>query len=224
MGEALGQVVSVNVGRARTVEWHGRSVTTAIWKAPVDGPVSVGDEQLAGDEQADLRVHGGVDKAVYAYSVENYGWWAGSMPDTAFGPGLFGENLTTEGVDLEAAVIGERWAVGSAVLEVSEPRFPCSKLGIRMGDAAFVDRFAQAGRPGTYLAIEAEGDLGAGDTVHRLHRPHHGLTIGTVERAYNAQPHLIPRLIEVDDLSESWRDWANRAMARTPRGQARARR
>jgi len=219
----IGRVVSVNVGRPRQVDWHGRSVTTAIWKEPVDGRQRVDGVNVDGDDQADRRVHGGPTKAIYVYDTGDYQWWQDQLGQPVR-PGTFGENLTVTGIELTAAVIGERWRVGTATLRVTEPRIPCFKLGIRMGDAAFVDRFAQAGRPGTYLAIEAEGDLGGGDTIHLLHRPGHGLTIGTVERAYNAQPDLIPLLREVDDLSESWRDWANRAMARTERGQVRARR
>jgi len=209
----IGRIVSVNVGRPREVSWHGRSVTTAIWKDPVDDRQRVAGVNIDGDDQADRRVHGGPTKAIYAYATGDYKWWHDQL-DQPLDPGTFGENLTVTGIDPTTAVIGERWRVGTATLRVTEPRIPCFKLGIRMGDAAFVDRFAQAGRPGTYLAIEAEGDLGAGDTIHLLQRPHHGLTIGTVERAYHAQPDLIPRLLEVDDLSESWRDWASRAMAR----------
>jgi MOSC domain-containing protein YiiM len=209
----IGRIVSVNVGRPREVRWHGRSVTTAIWKDPVDDRQRVAGVNIDGDDQADRRVHGGPTKAIYAYATGDYTWWQDQL-DQPLDPGTFGENLTVTGIDPTTAVIGERWRVGTATLRVTEPRIPCFKLGIRMGDAAFVDRFAQAGRPGTYLAIEAEGDLGAGDTIHLLQRPRHGLTIGMVERAYNAQPDLIPRLLEVDDLSESWRDWASRAMTR----------
>lgn len=165
-------------------------------------------------------MHGGPTKAIYVYATDDYQWWHDQL-DQPLGPGTFGENLTVTDIDPAAAVMGERWRVGTATLRVTEPRMPCFKLGIRMGDAGFVDRFAQAGRPGTYLAIEADGDLGAGDSIHVLHRPDHEVTIGTVERAYNAQPELISLLLDVDDLSESWRGWASRAMARPQRGHAR---
>ena len=144
-------VVSVNVGAPRTVDWRGRRVTSAIWKDPVEGPVTIEGVNLTGDDQADRRVHGGPDKAVYAYSVEDYDWWAANTgPLTA---GTFGENLTTLGIDLTACYIGDRWHVGSAVLEVSQPREPCFKLGLRMGDDHFPGKFAAAGRPGVYLRI-----------------------------------------------------------------------
>lgn len=214
MGETLGQVVSVNAGRARTVEWHGRSVTSGIWKAPVDGPVEVGDQQLAGDEQADLRVHGGVDKAIYAYSVENYGWWAASMPDTSFGPGLFGENLTTEGVGLEAAVIGERWAIGAAVLEVSQPRFPCANLGMRMGDSTFTDRFDQARRNGTYLRVVQPGTLQAGDPIVRVALPDHGIRIADLvaTKLNDAPAPLLHRILSLDTLPPDMHHLATRTL------------
>jgi MOSC domain-containing protein YiiM len=209
-------VVSVNVGRPRQVDWHGRTVTTSIWKHPVDGRHRVAGVNIDGDDQADRRVHGGPTKAIYAYAAADYDWWQGQLGQP-LAPGTFGENLTVAGIDPAAAVIGERWQVGTATLRVTEPRIPCFKLGIRMGDAAFVDRFAEAARPGAYLAIDAEGDIGAGDLIRLLDRPGHGLTIGTVERAYNAEPDLIPALLEVDDLSESWRGWASKALARAKR-------
>jgi MOSC domain-containing protein YiiM len=210
---SIGHVGSVNVGAPRRVRWHGRTVTTAIWKQPVSGPVAARDVNLAGDDQADRRVHGGPTKAIYAYAEMDYRWWAEQLGSPLV-PGSFGENLTVAGVDLAAAVVGERWQVGSATLRVTEPRIPCFKLGIRMGDAAFVDRFADAARPGTYLAIEQPGDIGAGDAINMLHRPDHGVTIGTVERAYHGRPELLPLLTELEDLSESWRDWARRQLSR----------
>jgi hypothetical protein len=134
------RIVSVNVGEPRTVEWRGREVTTGIWKSPVSGPVRVEGVNVAGDDQADRRVHGGVDKAVYAYALEDYEWWAAALADgdgpVELTPGTFGENLTTEGIDLTGARIGDRWSVGDVVLEVSQPRQPCYKLGIRRGTTA----------------------------------------------------------------------------------------
>jgi MOSC domain-containing protein YiiM len=158
------RLVSVNVGRPRIVEWHGREVETAIWKEPVAGRVVVRGVNVDGDGQADLRVHGGRDKAVYSYAVEDYAWWSEQL-GRELGPGAFGENLTTEGIDLSAAEIGSRWRVGTARLEISQPRFPCFKLGIRMGDAGFVKEFERAARFGAYLRIVEEGEVGAGDDI-----------------------------------------------------------
>jgi len=156
-------------------------VTTGIWKLPVSGPIRIQGVNLAGDEQADRSVHGGPDKAVYAYAQEDLSWWTAEIGQLV-APGTFGENLTTVGIDVTNAVVGERWAVGSAVLEVSQPRTPCYKLGIRMGDQRFPSRFAEAGRPGAYLRIVTEGDVAAGGDIRVLSRPDHGVTVGLVER------------------------------------------
>ncbi|HEY4410153.1 MAG TPA: MOSC domain-containing protein [Acidimicrobiia bacterium] len=207
----------MNVGVPQAVQWHGRTVTSAIWKQPVEGRRRVTGVNIEGDDQADRRVHGGPTKAVYAYAMEDYGWWQG-QDATTFEPGTFGENLTVEGIDPAAAVVGERWLVGTAVLRVTEPRIPCYKLGLRMGDAGFVDRFAAAARPGTYLAIEEDGDVGAGDRVELLHRPDHGLTSGMVAQAYHGQAALLDRLIDNADLSDPWRHWARQAKGRAGRG------
>ena len=210
----MSAIVSVNVGRPRQVEWHGRTVTTAIWKAPVQGRVLVEGINLAGDDQADRRVHGGETKAVYAYAAEDYDWWEGELGEPV-GPGTFGENLTLAGVDLRGLVVGERWRAGTAVLRVSEPRFPCFKLGVRMGDAAFVDRFAAARRFGSYFAIERPGMVGAGDAVERLDTPEDRWTIGEWIDAYeDNDPEGLTRLAGHPLASESWRDWARRAAAR----------
>ncbi|HEY7133764.1 MAG TPA: MOSC domain-containing protein [Acidimicrobiia bacterium] len=206
---------SVNVGTPRTVAWHGRSVTSAIWKSPVEGRVRVEGVQVDGDAQADLRVHGGTHKSVYAYAVEDYEWWAAQL-GTAFSPATFGENLTTAGLVLDRCVVGERWRVGSALLEVSEPRMPCFKLGIRMGDADFVDRFEEARRPGTYLRIARAGDVGAGDAINVVHRPDHGLTIGELMAAQlDGDERLLARVIDNPDVSPSWAGAAARRLERS---------
>jgi MOSC domain-containing protein YiiM len=209
----IGRVESINVGRPRTVDWHGREVTSGIWKEPVTGRRWLRGVNVDGDDQADRRVHGGPTKAVYAYAAEDYAWW-GTELAVALEPGTFGENLTISGVDLADRVVGERWRIGTAVLRVTEPRIPCFKLGMRMGDAEFVHRFAEAARPGTYLAIEIEGELGAGDPIELLDRPDHDVTIGTVERAYHGHRELRPGLVDVPELSEAWRNWAARAISR----------
>lgn len=212
----LGRVVSVNVGEAREVTWHGRTVTTGIWKEPVHGRRRLDGVSVDGDEQADLRVHGGVSKAVYAYASEDYDWWAAELGQ-ALPPATFGENLTLEGIDPSAAIVGERWHVGTAVLRVTEPRLPCFKLGIRMGDASFVDRFEEAGRTGTYMAIDEPGEVGAGDAVKLLDRPGHAFSVGMIVGAYRGAVELVPRMVALEQLSESWRTWAERSLARQGR-------
>jgi MOSC domain-containing protein YiiM len=173
---SAGTVVSLNVGAVREIEWRGERVTTAIWKHPVAGRVALRGVNFAGDDQADRRVHGGPDKAVYAYAIEDYEFWR-EQAGMETSPGLFGENLTTEGLDLSSAIFGERWSVGSAELEVAQPRMPCYKLGIRVGDPHFLKRFLAARRPGAYLRIVREGEVGPGDAIEVTSRPSHGVTM-----------------------------------------------
>jgi MOSC domain-containing protein YiiM len=209
----VARVVSVNVGAVRTVEWFGRAVTTGIWKAPVDGRVPVRGVNLDGDDQADRRVHGGPDKAVYAYATEDYRWWSDEL-GRDLAPATFGENLTVEGVDLNALVIGTRWRVGTTELEVSQPRLPCFKLGIRMDDADFVDRFADAARFGAYFRIVREGDVGAGDEITMTPRAE-GITIVELGLARSAEdPAFFERIVEDEAVAEEWRAWAVRQLAR----------
>lgn len=208
-----GAVVSVNVGRTRPVERDGKPATTAIWKSPVAGRVRAEGVNLDGDEQADREVHGGYDKAVYAYAIEDTRWWEYEL-DRSIGPGGFGENLTVQGLPLATAVVGERWTAGTAVLEVSEPRIPCWKLGLRMGDASFPRRFTRAGRPGTYLRIVEPGDIGAGDDVRVVSRPDHDFTVGDVWRVYHHDRGEAASLLEVPQLGASWRSWAAARMQR----------
>jgi MOSC domain-containing protein YiiM len=157
-------VLSVNLAEPRTIRWRGQDVWTGIFKEPVAGPVRAAGVSLEGDHQVDKRVHGGDAKAVYAYACEDYEWWEQEL-GRELPPGTFGENLTLGGVRVSGAPAGERWRVGSALLEVTDPRLPCFKLGVKMGDNRFLKRFTAAGRPGTYLRIVEEGELAAGDAV-----------------------------------------------------------
>lgn len=198
---------SVNVGQVRSVAAGKRRVETAIWKVPAAGRVVVRGVNLEGDDQADRRVHGGPDKAVYAYGLDDYAWWEAEL-GRHLDPGTFGENLTVASMAVSAAMVGERWAVGSAVLEVCQPRTPCGKLGIRMGDPRFPRRFARAGRPGAYLRIVTEGNIGAGDEISVLSRPDHGLTVAAVARAGEGDSTLVADLLLAPELAEGWVSWA----------------
>lgn len=209
---ASAHVVSVNVGTPRTVPDGDREVITAIWKAAVAGRVAIRGVNVEGDDQADRRVHGGPDQALYAYAAEDLAWWSHAL-SREVRPGTVGENLTVSGIDPAASVVGERWRVGTALLRVTQPRTPCHKLGLRMGDRRFPARFAEAGRPGAYLAILEEGDVGAGDAVEVVDVPDHGLTVGDVERAYHADRSIAGRMVDNPDLSATWRDWAAKALA-----------
>jgi MOSC domain-containing protein YiiM len=168
---------------------------------------------VVGDDQADRRVHGGPTKSLYVYGAADYDWWAAQL-GTELRAGTFGDNLTVEGFDPSAAVIGERWRVGTAIVRATEPRTPCFKLGIRMGSADFVDRFAEAARPGTYLAIEQGGEIGAGDEIALLHRPSHGLRVGDVERAHHGADDRLAELVACEDLSVPWRESLARRLHR----------
>jgi MOSC domain-containing protein YiiM len=202
----LGTVESVNVGLPREVAVGDHLVLTAIWKEPVEGRVPVAGVNLRGDDQADREVHGGPDKAVYAYAADDIEWWEAEL-GTTLGSAPFGENLTVRGMPVSGAVIGERWAVGSALLEVAQPRLPCFKLGLRMGDRLFPKRFAAAGRPGAYLRIVEEGDVGANDRVEVVARPEHGVTSAVVSRAMLLEPDLLKTALRATELPFELRAW-----------------
>ncbi len=199
---------SVNVGTPRLVERGGEQVPTGIWKHPVNGRLAVRGVNIEGDDQADRSVHGGVDKAVYAYAREDYEWWEQEL-GRALDPGTFGENLTLRGVDVNGARIGERWRIGGTLLEVSEPRFPCWKIGVKMDDPRFLKRFSKALRTGAYLRIVEEGELAAGDAVTIEHRPDHDVTIELFARAYLSDHSLGPRVVVAQALAPRWHEWFN---------------
>ena len=202
-----GAVVSVNAGRPRQLAARGgRAIMSAIAKTPVEGRVRVEGVNVAGDDQADRRVHGGPDKAVYAYASEDAAFWAAEL-GRELGPGAFGENLTTEGLDVSGAVVGERWRIGDVELEVCQPRLPCNKLALRMGEPLMVKRFAQASRPGAYLRIAAEGTLGAGDAIEVLSRPEHGITVRDVSDAILLDESLLMRAASAPALPADLADW-----------------
>ncbi len=157
------RVVSVNVGLPKTVQWRDQTVTTGIFKSPVDGPVALREHNLDGDRQADLSVHGGPTKAVYVYSAQHYTYWRQELPDVELGWGHFGENFTVDGMDEQSINIGDEFTVGTARVVVTEPRMPCFKLSIRFGRTGIVKRFLQSQRSGFYVGVVEEGQVQAGD-------------------------------------------------------------
>jgi MOSC domain-containing protein YiiM len=171
------QVISINVGLPREVEWRGELVRTSIFKKPVTGPVRVDRLNIEGDRQSDLTVHGGIDKAVYVYPSEHYDFWRKELPDFDLPWGAFGENLTTNGLTEDAVRIGDRFAIGSAEFVVTQPRMPCFKLTIRFGRADMIKRFYRSGRSGFYLAVAKEGEIGSGDEISLLNRDSDAITI-----------------------------------------------
>jgi len=214
MATATGKILSVNVGGVRVFDYKGRPARSAIWKSPVLGRIAARGVNLAGDDQADRKAHGGPDKAVYAYAIEDARWWEHEI-GRALAAGEFGENLTTEGIDPNQALVGERWQIGTTVLEVSEPRIPCWRLGVRMNDKMFPRRFTEALRPGTYLRIVVEGDVGAGDEIRVVERLDHDLNIRDVFRIYTSDRDEADRLLAVPRMSESWKRWAHNLLQKT---------
>ncbi|MBC9735609.1 MOSC domain-containing protein [Nocardioides marmotae] len=212
----MSQLVSVNVGTPREAAWAGIG-RTSIDKAPVTGPVEVGRLGLAGDKVSDTRHHGGVDQAVYAYAREDLDRWAVDLGQEVR-DGQFAENLTTRGVEVTEAEVGERWQVGTALLEVAYVRTPCNDFKTWMGrcgfdNRAWVKRFTLDGAPGAYLRVLAPGTVQTGDAVEVLHRPGHGVTIATMFRALHTEPALLPRLLEVEGLAEKARRKAEQYVA-----------
>src|SRR5262245_1820030 len=202
-----GRLVSVNVGRPRQVSVRrGRPVMSAIGKAPVTGRVRVEGVNLAGDDQADRTVHGGPDKAVYAYAREDELWWQARL-GREVPPGMFGENLTVEGVDVSGATIGETWRIGTVELQVCQPRLPCFKLGLRFDDPQLLKKFALAGRPGAYLRSLEEGELGAGDLVDITARPAHRVNIAQVSRAIMLDESELAAAAAAPELPETLSRW-----------------
>src|SRR5205823_1422250 len=159
------KLVSVNVGQPRAVTWHGRNVTTAIFKQPVNGRVALRRLNLDGDRQADLSVHGGEFKAVYCYPISHYDYWRRELPGRDLPLAMFGENFTVEGLLEDSVHVGDQFSVGSAEVVVTQPRLPCYKLGVRFQADDMVKRFLASGRTGFYLAVKREGELGAGDEI-----------------------------------------------------------
>lgn len=202
-----GCVVSVNVATPRIVQVGDARVLTSIFKSPVEGRVAVRGNSLAGDRQADLTVHGGPYKAVYLYPSEHYRYWAGQLPGVDLPFGIFGENLTTAGIDENSVRIGDRFRIGSAVLEVTQPRMPCYKLGIRFGRTDMVKRFWLSRRPGIYFAVAEEGELAAGDPIEKISDGPEDVTIGDVVRLFlrdENQPDMLARALQAP-LRGSWK-------------------
>lgn len=219
MANAL--VISVNTGPSRAAEWARPLRRTAIDKRPAAGPLLIGRLGVHGDEQADRKHHGGVEQAVYAYAREDLDWWVEQLA-LELPNGTFGENLTTAGLDVSGALLGETWRVGTAVLQVRSVRIPCGVFAGWMGEQhaaqrAWVKRFAAAGRPGAYLKVLTEGTAGPGNPVEVLHRPAASVTVAEAMAAYYGDTGLMRRLVAVTDRDPKWDDVAAEVFARTTR-------
>jgi MOSC domain-containing protein YiiM len=206
------KLVSVNCGLPREVVWHGRSVTTSIYKEPVEGRITVRTLNLDGDRQADLSVHGGKDKAVYCYPIEHYDYWKAELAGLQLFMGAFGENFTIEGLD-ENVHIGDRFSIDSAEVIVTQPRLPCYKLGIKFGSDEMIARFLNSRRTGFYLAVTREGDVGAGDEMVMLSRDPNSVPVSEITRLYLAKKYAmedvnqIHRILNLAALPEDWKEY-----------------
>ena len=196
-------MIAVCAGVARDAEWAGRMKRTAIDKRPVGGRVQAGERGLAGDEQADLENHGGVEQAVYVYAREDLDFWAGQI-GRELRDGAFGENLTTAGLDVTNARIGERWRIGSVLGELTGPRIPCGVFRGWMDEPGWVKRFAAEARTGVYLRVLETGDIGAGDRVERVHRPHDAPTVAESVRAHYGDAEQLRRIIALPTHGPTW--------------------
>ena len=202
------KIISVNVGLPREVVWKGITVQTAIFKEPVVGAVAIRKLNLARDQQADLTVHGGSEKAVYVYPVEHYEYWRKQLPDVSFLWGAFGENLTTEGLSEDKVCIGDLLRAGSAILQVTQPRMPCYKLQLRFNRDDMIKRFLVSGRSGFYLSVIEPGDVAAGSRVETLYRDPDSVTIGDIVHLHLGQARdaeLLQRALNVTSLPENWK-------------------
>lgn len=204
------KVLSIAVGMPREVKWQAKMVRTSIFKAPVPGRVFVSKLNIEGDEQSDLTVHGGALKAVYVYPSEHYPFWRAELPDADLPEGVFGENLTTQGLFEDSVRIGDRFRASSAEFTVTQPRMPCFKLGIRFGRSDIIKRFLQSGKTGFYFAVVKEGQIAAGDAIELIARDDHGVTVADVVALYTADAanqDLLRKVSDLPALPESWRDY-----------------
>ncbi len=214
------KILSVNCGLPRQVLWHGRNVTTSIYKEPVEGRVALRTLNLDGDRQSDLTVHGGKDKAVYCYPIGHYEYWRAQLPRRPLPMGAFGENLTVDGFSEDAVHIGDQFTVGSAEVIVTQPRLPCYKLGIRFESDDMVRRFLNSRRTGFYVAVTREGDVGAGDEMTLLSHDPDSVPVSEITRLHVTEKYApedirqVKRAIAVDALPESWKEYFQEKLER----------
>ena len=207
------KLLSVNVSLGREVPYQGGTIETGIFKEPVEGRVMLRRLDLDGDRQADLSVHGGPDKAVYAYPVEHYEFWRRELPGMELRPGMFGENFTIGGLLEAEAHVGDRLAIGGAEVAVTQPRLPCYKLGIKFGRADMVKRFLASGRTGYYFSVAREGEVGAGDEMVRVSRDPRAIAVPEITRLYLTKHYTggdietLRRLVTVPALADGWRQY-----------------
>lgn len=214
------KLVSVNCGLPREVAWRGKSVTTSIYKEPVEGRVVLRTLNLDGDRQSDLTVHGGKDKAVYFYPHEHYGYWKSNLPRHPLPIGVFGENFTTEGMAEDTVFIGDRFSIGSAEVVVTQPRLPCYKLGIRFDSEEMIKRFLLSGRTGFYVAVTREGEVGAQDDITLLSHAPDAVPVSEITRLYLVREFAgddvlqVRKTLRLNALPEGWKEHLEEKVSR----------
>jgi MOSC domain-containing protein YiiM len=204
------KLLSVNIGLPREIDWKGKIVRTSIFNEPIEGRVHVSRLKVEGDQQSDLTVHGGPDKAVYAYPSEHFAFWRKELPGMDLPWGVFGENFTTTGLFEETVHIGDRLRIGSAEFMVTQPRMPCFKLGIRFNRSDMVKRFLQSGRTGFYFSVVKEGEIATGNSIEALERDEHNIPVADVVNLYRgetANQDLLRRVSELPSLPNSWKEY-----------------
>ncbi len=205
--ESVGRLISLNVGLPRDVEWHGRTVFTGIWKEPVAGPRTVRRLNVDGDGQGDLAGHGGEQRAVFVYQLDSYRHWERELGRDDFVPGQFGENFTVDGLGDDEVCIGDRYRIGTAVFEVSQPRVTCYRVGVRMDDPRIPALLVSHGRPGFYLRVISEGDVQAGDEILKVAAGPERMTVAEVDALLYLPGHSRERLeraLRMPALSPGW--------------------
>jgi MOSC domain-containing protein YiiM len=216
------KLISLNTGLPREVQWHGTSVTTGIFKQPVQGRIALRTLNLDGDRQADLSVHGGPYKAVYCYPLAHYDYWKKELPNRDLPIGIFGENFTLDSPLEDAVCLGDRYSIGSAEVVVTQPRLPCFKLGIRFESDDMVRRFFASRRTGFYLAVTREGEVAAGDEMKLVSSDPAAVPVSEIIRLYaekkysTADMASLQRLLRVAALPESWKEYFRERLQQIP--------
>lgn len=202
------RILSVNISLPREIDYGGQKISTGIFKEPIEGRITLRTLNLDGDRQADLSVHGGPDKAVYAYPVEHYEYWHSVFPDLVMPNGMFGENLTVEGLIESEISVGDVFRIGSATVIATQPRMPCYKLGVKFGRMDVIKKFLASGRSGIYFKVSKEGEVATGDTIHQITKDPNQITISDIVRLYSIEREdlqTMRRAVKVDALPKGWK-------------------
>ena len=221
------KILSVNVSLPKEIDFEGQKVRTGIFKEPVEGRVMLRTLNLDGDKQADLTVHGGPDKAVYAYPIEHYEYWRRMFTNIEMSTGMFGENLTVDGLKESEVSIGDVFQIGSSKVIATQPRMPCYKLGVKFGRMDILKMFLASGRSGIYFKVLEEGEVGAGDTIEQIRKDPNGITISDVVRLYASDKEdikMMRRAVKVEPLPEGWKHYFLEQIKRIEKNQAKSKR